>query len=145
MTGTRIRFFAVGVWNSIFGYIAFICLNTLFADLFVRRYAAYMLAQILANILAIINAFISHKFITFRSNVRGLAVLYEFVRFSAAYLFSFLLSILLLPLTVEILHLSVPIAGALVLLACTVISYLMHSRFSFRNPAPRFPSLPPDK
>lgn len=130
---TKFRFLLVGAWNTIFGYMAFVLLNSLFSHWFSAGPLSYMLAMVLGNVVSILNAFIFHKYITFRSPTGGLAMVVELARFSSTYLFTFLLSLLLLPLFVEIVGFSTRTAGALVILACTVISYLGHSRFSFRN------------
>jgi putative flippase GtrA len=133
---TKFRFVLVGVWNTIFGYLAFVLLDALFSQWFSDRRLAYMVAMVLSNIVAVLNAFVFHKTLTFQSRVRGLAMLGELMRFSSTYLFTFLLSLFLLPAFVEIFGLSTRIAAALVILVCTVISYLGHSRFSFRNTPP---------
>ena len=77
----KIRFLLVGAWNTIFGYLVFVGFDYLFNLFFSPRYVAYMSAAALANILAILNAYIFHKFVTFRSPIRGLAVIPEFARF----------------------------------------------------------------
>ena len=77
----KVRFVLVGVWNTIFGYLVFVACDYLFERLFSPRYVAYMSAAVLANIIAILNAYIFHKFVTFRSPLRGLAMIPEFVRF----------------------------------------------------------------
>lgn len=123
----------VGVWNTVFGYSIFVLLDELFSSLFRTRQIAYMAAMILSNVVAVLNAFVFHKHVTFRSRVRGLAMLSELFRFSATYLLTFCLSVLLLPLFVEVFHFSPKVAGAFVVLICTVVSYLGHSRFSFRK------------
>jgi putative flippase GtrA len=123
----------VGVWNTVFGYAVFVCFDYLFSLSFEKRYAAYMLAAVLANILAILNAYIFHKFVTFRSPVRGLATISEFLRFFSTYLFTFFLGIILLPVFVEFFHIDPKIAGALLIPVTTIISYLGHSRFSFKS------------
>lgn len=130
---TKARFVLVGLWNTIFGYLVFVGLDYLFNLFFSPRYVAYMSAAVLANILAILNAYIFHKFVTFRSPLRGLAIIPEFLRFFSMYLFSFFLSLVLLPVFVELFHLDPKIAGALLIPITTVISYLGHSRFSFRQ------------
>jgi putative flippase GtrA len=129
----KIRFLLVGVWNTIFGYLVFVGLDYLFNLFFSPRYVAYMSAAVLANIIAIINAYIFHKFVTFRSPIRGLAIIPEFVRFFSMYLFSFFLGLVLLPVFVELFHLDPKISGALLIPITTIISYLGHSRFSFRQ------------
>jgi len=127
----KVKFLLVGIWNAIFGYLVFIFFNSFFAAYFPKRYIAYMSALILSNILAIINAYIFHKYVTFKSKIKGAGLLFEFLKFSTTYLVTFCLSLILLPLFVEIMKFTTQIAGALVILCCAVISYLGHSRFSF--------------
>ncbi len=129
----KLRFLMVGIWNTFFGYLVFVGFDSLFFPLFSQRYVAYMSAAILSNILAIINAYIFHKYITFKSRIKGIGVVFEFLKFSATYLITFCLSLLILPLFVEILNVTPKIAGGLVILCCTVISYVGHSKFSFRD------------
>jgi putative flippase GtrA len=129
----KIRFLLVGAWNTIFGYLVFVGLDYLFNLIFSLRYVAYMSAAVSANIIAILNAYIFHKFVTFRSPLRGLAIIPEFVRFFSMYLFSFFLGLVLLPVFVELFHLDPKIAGALLIPITVIISYLGHSRFSFRQ------------
>lgn len=129
----KVRFLMVGAWNTLFGYLVFVCFDSLFAANFPKRYVAYMSAVILSNIMAIINAYIFHKYVTFKSDIKGMGILCEFLRFSTTYLVTFFLSLALLPLFVEIMNVTPKIAGALVIVCCTVISYLGHSRFSFHH------------
>jgi putative flippase GtrA len=130
---TKWRFLLVGIWNTIFGYIAFVGFDILFTFFFSKRYLAYMSAAILSNILAITNAFIFHKYITFKSRVRGKGIIIEFARFFSTYLFSMILGLILLPFFVEVLGLDPKISGALLLPIGVIISYFGHSRFSFRT------------
>lgn len=127
----KLKFVLVGAWNTLFGYLVFLALDTLFARAFSRRYAAYMTAMVLSNLLAITNAYIFHKYVTFKSAVRGRAVIAEFVRFFTTYVFTFCMSLVLLPIFVEILDIGPKIAAALVIFVCTVVSWVGHSRFSF--------------
>jgi len=72
-----------------------------------------MFAIVLSNIIAIVNAYIFHKLITFQSKVKSFfAITFEFSRFSLSYLFSFILSVFLLPLSVEIIGINPKIAAA---------------------------------
>jgi putative flippase GtrA len=129
----KIKFLMVGLWNTVFGYAVFVGLDFLFTLLFRTRYAAYMLAAVLSNILAIMNAYIFHKFVTFRSRLRGVATVREFMRFFSMYLFGFFLGLVLLPGFVELFHLDPKISAALIIPITTIISYIGHSRFSFRT------------
>jgi len=128
----KIRFFFIGIWNTIFGYLAFVGLDILFTHLFPERYLAYMSAALLSNILAIINAFIFHKYVTFKSKVRGKDIIIEFARFFSTYLFSMILGLILLPFFVEVFGIEPKISGALLIPITVIISYLGHSKFSFR-------------
>ncbi|MEI7636465.1 MAG: GtrA family protein [Syntrophus sp. (in: bacteria)] len=129
----KVRFILVGVWNTIFGYLVFVAFDYLFERLFSPRYIAYMSAAILSNILAIINAYIFHKNITFQSTVRGKGILIEFTRFFSTYLFSIILGLILLPVSVEVLGIEPKISAALLIPVTAIISYIGHSRFSFRT------------
>lgn len=127
----KVKFVLVGIWNTIFGYIVFFVLDTVFENLFIKRYFAYMLAMVLGQIIATINAFIFHKYITFKSNVRGKGIIFEFLRFCLTYVFTFTLSLILLPFFVELINVHPRISAAMVILICSLISYVGHSRFSF--------------
>jgi putative flippase GtrA len=130
---TKWRFLLVGIWNTIFGYSAFVGLDILFTFLFPKRYLAYMSAAVLSNILAIINAYIFHKYITFKSRVRGKGIIAEFARFFSTYLFTMIMGLILLPFFVEVVGIDPKISGALLIPIGVVISYFGHSRFSFRK------------
>lgn len=126
----------MGAWNTLFGYLVFVGLDTGLSYIVSRRYLAYMAAMILGNIIAIVNAYFFHKTITFRSATKGKGAVLEFSRFCMTYLVTFCVSLVLLPLFVEVGGVDPKMAGALVILLCTAISYLGHSRFSFkREPA----------
>lgn len=128
----KAKFVLVGIWNTIFGYSIFCLFDTLFEIAFSQRYIAYMSAMILGRIFAVINAYVGHKYITFKSKAKGKAIIAEFFRFSMTYVVTFCLSLVLLPALVEIGHFHPKIAVAIIILLCTVISYLGHSRFSFK-------------
>ncbi len=133
MRRQQVRFLLVGIWNTIFGYLVFIGMDSLFTMLFLKRYVAYMTAAVASNVLAIINAYIFHKTITFKSTTVGIGMIFEFARFSSTYLITFAINLILLPFFVEVVHVSPRVAGALVIGCCTFISYVGHSRFSFKN------------
>ncbi|HUN53770.1 MAG TPA: GtrA family protein [Smithella sp.] len=127
----KIRFFFIGVWNTIFGYLAYIGLDYLFTFVFQKRYLAYMTAAVVANIIATISAFIFHKYITFKSTVRGRAVIIEFFKFYSMYTVTNILGLGLLPFFVEVMKIDPKISGALLIPITAIISYFGHSRFSF--------------
>lgn len=119
----RLRFLAIGGWNTLFGYACFVGLYWLLHD-----HLHYLVIGVLAHIVAVINAFACHRLLVFRS--RG-AILAEFVRFNLAQLFVLGCGLLALWLVVTILHLS-PLRGqALVTVGTILLSYIAHRRFSF--------------
>jgi len=128
----KVKFVLVGIWNTIFGYSVFCLLDILFSNLLATRYIAYMSAMVLGQIIAIINAYIFHKYITFKSRVRGREMMLEFFRFSMTYAVIFCLNLILLPIFVEIFNIRPKLSAAMLILMCTAISYLGHSRFSFK-------------
>jgi putative flippase GtrA len=133
-----IRFVIVGGWNTVLGYGLFAGSNYLLAD---RIPHAYMVACVIANVIAISVAYVGHKFVTFRT--RG-NYLREYLRFYIVYGATALLGLALLPLTVALIGLVVAtkshvpyIAQAVLIPINVVASYLGHKRFSFRPPTKR--------
>ena len=92
---------------------------------------AYMTAAILANIISTTSSFIFHKYITFKSTVRGKGIIIEFVKFYSTYTVTNILGLALLPVFVEVFKIDPKIAGALLIPVVAIISYFGHSRFSF--------------
>jgi len=131
--GRQARFILVGAWNTLFGYGVFLGFNAIFSRVFQNRAAAYMPAIVLSNIFSIVNAFIFHKHITFRSKTSGKAMILEFFRFSCTYLVSFALSLILMPVLVEIFKLKPAVAAIAIILVITIISYVAHANFSFKK------------
>lgn len=127
----KIRFFLIGVWNTIFGYFIYISLDYLFALIFLKRYLAYMAAAVLSNIISTISSFIFHKYITFKSTAKGKGIVIEFFKFYSMYTVTNILGLVLLPVFVEVFKIDPKIAGALLIPVVAIISYFGHSRFSF--------------
>lgn len=90
-----------------------------------------MSAAFLSNIVAIINAYIAHKYITFQSQVRGKRIFIEFLRFFSTYIITIILGLILLPIFVEVLNMDPIISAAVIIPITTLVSYFGHSRFSF--------------
>ena len=129
----KVKFVLVGIWNTIFGYITFILLDMLFESIFESRQLAYMLAMIIARPIAITNAFIFHKYVTFKSDVKGLGVIWEYFRFFLTYLGTFALALVLLPFLVEVIGFHPRIGAAVIVIMTAIVSYFGHSRFSFKS------------
>ena len=127
----KIRFFLIGIWNTIFGYGTYIGLDYLFAMIFQKRYVAYMMAALLSNIIGTTSAFLFHKYITFKSSVKGMGVIGEYFRFYSTYTVTNILGLALLPVFVEVFKIDPKISGALLIPITAIVSYYGHSRFSF--------------
>jgi putative flippase GtrA len=129
----KIRFFIIGVWNTIFGYLVYISLDYLFSHIFQKRYVAYMTAAVLANIIATTSAFLFHKHVTFKSTVKGKGVIIEYIKFYSTYTATNILGLIMLPVFVEVLKIDPKISGILLIPVVAIISYFGHSRFSFKK------------
>lgn len=129
----KVKFVIIGIWNTLFGYAVFFGFDTLFTHLIPTRHMAYLTAMALSNVLSIINAYVFHKYVTFKSDVKGMGIIREFIRFTTTYVVAICLSLALMPVFVEILRFNPKVAAAVVMLICVVISYVGHSRFSFSS------------
>jgi putative flippase GtrA len=130
---TKIKFVLVGVWNTIFGFLVFVILYKLFKKIFNLDYFAYTSAQILGTFLAVVNAYICHKYLTFQSKVKGRKMIFEFLRFSTTYSVIFLLGLIIMPFLVEVLKIYPIVAGIILNIIVVFTSYFGHSRFSFNK------------
>ena len=130
---TKFKFLLVGGWNTVFGFVIFVLLYKIFKSIFEIDYFAYTSAQIFGTVLAIINAYICHKYFTFRSDTKGKKMIMEFFRFSTTYVVVFLLGLGLMPLFVEVFKIN-PIVSSIILNVIVIFSsYIAHSRFSFKK------------
>ena len=134
-----IRYLAVGVWNTVFGYACF-ALFTALLDRAIPQ--SYLAAIVLSNIVSITVAFFCYK--TFVFKTRG-NYFREWCRCFGVYSGSTILGLLLLPLLVfGIRHnfglqQEAPyIAGALLTVITPIVSFFGHKHISFRpETAPR--------
>ena len=121
----RLRFLAVGVWNTVFGYV---CFAVLFLTL--GRKLHYLWIQLLAHFLSVSNAFLWHRHVTFRSSSHWFP---EYLRFNVSYLGALVFGLVALPVLVTGLGWNPLLAAAAVMGAAVFLSYALHRRFSFRR------------
>lgn len=121
----RIAFVIVGVVNTVVGFAWF----ALF-DLSVGRLWGYMATLLFAHVASVLCAFILYRRFVFR--VRG-HVWVDLARFESVYLVALGINALLLPLLVELAGLQPIVAQAVIVFVTTLVSYIGHSRFSFRR------------
>lgn len=122
----RLAFLLVGGFNTAFGFGLFTGFYLLLND---HRWG-YMVALVIAQVIATVVAFVLYRTLVFR--VRG-NLRVDFLRFCSVYLVSFLINAAATPFCVEVLGLNPLLAQALVIAVTTLASYLGHSRFSFRR------------
>lgn len=131
------RYLLVGGWNTLFGYATFALLTMLLTD---RVPYAYMVANVIANVIAITVAFLGYKWFVFKT--RG-NYLREYLRTFTVYGFSMLLGLVLLPILVVVTghfvhdQKLVPyIAQAAAIPLIVVLSFVGHKKYSFRTEGP---------
>ncbi len=125
----RVRFVIVGGFNTVLGYALFVTF-----ELLVGRYIGYLVSLYASYAISTVVAFVLHRRFTYR--VRGSASLaLDFVRFSSVYLVSLGINTIALPLLVELAHVPVIVAQAVIVVVTTLVSYFGHKLFSFRRPA----------
>lgn len=121
----RVAFLIVGVINTVVGFAWF----ALF-ELTIGRVWGYMATLLFAHVASVLCAFVLYRRFVFR--VRG-HVWIDLARFESIYLVSLGINALLLPLLVELAGLQPIVAQALIVFVTTIVSYVGHSRFSFRR------------
>lgn len=121
----RIRFLAVGSWNTVFGYAVFVGLF-----LILGTHLHYLLVLVLAHVFSVIQAFLAYRRFVFAPSGAFLASL---ARFWSVYFVALGLNFVLLPVLVEFAGMPPPAAQAVVVGAVVGGTYVAHSRFSFRG------------
>ncbi len=122
----QIKFLLVGGWNTVFGYSVFLAFYALTSRLGLH----YLVAMVLAQAVAITNAYLAYRKLVFKS--RG-AIGAESLRFGAVYAYTFAFNAAALPLLVHRAHFNPAAAQALIVLVSAFVSWFAHSRWSFRD------------
>lgn len=120
----KLRFLVVGGWNTLFGYLCFYGLYLLAANR-----VHYLIVTAVAHFINIMQAYVMHRWLVFRSDDK---IAMEFLRFNASYVGTFVFGLLAMLLLVETASLSPPVAQAVVILMNVILSYVLHSRVTFR-------------
>lgn len=124
----RVAFLLVGGVNTAIGFGAFAVFQH-FVGQHAGRYG-YMVTLALAHVFSVLCAFWLYRHVVFR--VRG-HVLRDLGRFESVYLSALGVNAALLPLFVEVAHLTPLLAQLGVLVVTTMISWFGHKHFSFRR------------
>jgi len=122
----RVAFLAVGGINTVVGFLCFAGFLLLLGQ---RR---YLVALVCAHVISVLLAFVLYRFLVFR--VRG-HVLADLWRFETVYLSALAVNFVVLPVLVELAHLPVLVAQAMIVLITSLMSWVGHKHYSFRRPA----------
>jgi len=127
----RVAFLIVGGINSVVGYAAFFAFLMLLGDHWGAPWG-YLATLACAHVVSVLIAFVLYRVAVFR--VRG-HLLADLWRFETVYLGALAVNFMLLPLLVELAHLPVLLAQAVIMFLTAIISWLGHKNYSFRRGA----------
>lgn len=121
----RFRFLVIGVYNTAFGFLLFPLLYLLLS-----RRLHYVVILVIAHAIAVTNSFLAHRRVTFRA---AGPLLPQLMRYNVGYLGALALSIGGMVFLVSRVGLSPLLAQPILMFASIVLTYLWHSRVSFRR------------
>ena len=124
----QLQYLVIGAWNTLFGYAVWALLQTLLGDRL-----GYQAIVIISYPIAIANAYLTYRYIVFRSHG---PILREIPRFSVVYLLTLIANLVALPVLLQILPFSIYITQAIFTVGVVVASYLGHRHFSFGHRGP---------
>ena len=134
--GQFIRYLAVGVWNTAFGY-ALYALFVAVLDPVLHQPRSFLLASILSNVIGISVAFLGYKWFVFKTKGNYLR---EWLRCFVVYGSSMILGLLLLPVLVLVVRWvmhsekAAPyVAGAALTGISVIYNFIGHRKYSFRQ------------
>ena len=122
----QLRFLLAGAWNTVFGYFAFLLAYQLLGGSY-----ASVPALILGYAFALPQSYVVQRFLVFRSRSAWRA---QFTRFALANTAIFVANLAMLPMAIKLFDTDPRIAQAVFVVLSTIISYLAHKHFSFRQP-----------
>jgi putative flippase GtrA len=119
----KMRYLAVGIWNTIFPYIVFA-----FIYYITNGKLHYVIILVLCQVIGLTNAYVCYKFFVFKTKGN---VVREYLRFYVVYGTTFIINLVLIGLFVEVFGLNPVLSQGVIAVAIVVIAYLGHNRFSF--------------
>ena len=131
------RYLLVGAWNTLFAYGSYAALTALLTPHIPH---AYVLAAVLANLLAITFSYLNYKWFIFKTKGNYVR---EWIRCLAVYGGGSLFGIIILPVLVFLIRRFTPmyasapyLAGAIIAASTIVVSFTGHKNFTFRSAKP---------
>ncbi|TRZ92325.1 MAG: GtrA family protein [Rhodocyclaceae bacterium] len=123
---TKVRFLVAGFFNTVLGLITYPALYFLTAPLTLH----YLNILVISQVICVSIAFLTNKFLVFRSSG---SVLLEFGKFITFHLSYFLVNLVALPVMVEFAGMNPVWAQTLFAGLVIVSSYFWHSRITFSS------------
>jgi putative flippase GtrA len=120
ISNKQMRFLIVGCINTFVGYGVY--------ALVIFCGFSYVAAQAASTVIGVTNSYFWNKYFTFKKPRKSAT---EVLRFVSVYALSYFVSLLILFVCVDLLHISAYIAGLVGLIFTTAISYIGHNYFSF--------------
>lgn len=120
----KIRFLLAGFLNTAFGLGTFPVLYYMLAACKLH----YLIILTISQVICISFAFLTNKFLVFRTKGNYVAEILKFITFHLSY---FIVNLFALPVLVELFHLSPVIAQSLFAVLVIASSYFWHSRITF--------------
>lgn len=121
----RLRFLAVGGFNTVFGLLFFYALEYLIGSVI-----GYFSVLIITFAVILVTSFSLYRWLVFK--VRG-KLLTDFARFASVYTVPFIANAIALPILVSGLGWLPSIAQTIIVCFSTLFSYFGHKHFSFRR------------
>jgi putative flippase GtrA len=121
----QVRFLAAGGFNTAVGYALFSVMFLLFG-----RWVHYLLIGLAAHMIAVVNAFVVHRKLVFRSTDDWWPA---FVRFNVSQVVSLTFGMAALYSLVEFARWNPLLAQLAATVVSVVLNYLLHRYFSFRK------------
>ena len=120
----KIRFLLAGFLNTVFGLGTFPALYFMLATFKLH----YLIILAISQVICITFAFLTNKFLVFRTKGNYIPEILKFITFHLSY---FIVNLFALPVLVELFHLGPVIAQSLFAILVIASSYFWHSRITF--------------
>jgi len=120
------RFAMVGVVNSAFSFGVFAGLQ-----LTLGKHVHYLVVLAISHVVSVLEAYVLQRWLVFRVRGRWWR---DLARFWSVYLVALVVNAAALPFLVEVAHMAVLPAQAIIMLCTALGTFLVHRSFTFRRP-----------
>ena len=120
-----VRFALVGTVNSVFGFSVFAGLQ-----IGIGAHIHYLVILVIANVISVLEAYVLQRYLVFRVTGRWWR---DLARFSSVYLVALAINAPALSLLVEVAHMAVLPAQAIIMVVTAMGTFLAHRGFTFRR------------